>query len=227
MPNSKESYLTNAITSDHIHSNNSPLSLSLTSPGLKFHEDVTFGAIARAGALPNNREGGWLKLANDKLIKENYLDYYSLLWEIGSDILEKRHLENGLNETLELELFYSLKSWLISKGGKISNVEPRVNSSNIYLQSTEFIDSNEILLSMPMSLIMCQQTARNVVIYKRGRYLGEELQKTFDKDEFWGLTIFLLHEYYKEINGEGSKWGPFIRSLKMRVLTTQNLQVFN
>jgi hypothetical protein len=44
---------------------------------------------------------------------------------------------------------------------------------------------------------MCKQTARNVLIKKKGKYLGEELTKTFEKDEEWGLAIFLLHEYYK------------------------------
>ncbi|KAJ1402076.1 hypothetical protein B484DRAFT_234221 [Ochromonadaceae sp. CCMP2298] len=57
-----------------------------------------------------------------------------------------------------------------------------------------------------------------------GKYLGDELQKTFDKSEAWGMTIFLLHEYYKEINGKGSKWGPFIRTLRMRYLSTPAMQ---
>jgi hypothetical protein len=89
----------------------------------------------------------------------------------------------------------------------------------------EDIQQMEPIVSVPMELIMCQQTARNVVIYKRGRYLGEELQKTFEKNDIWGLSLFLLHEYYKEMNGNGSKWGPFIRTLRMRVLTTDVLQV--
>jgi hypothetical protein len=71
---------------------------------------------------------------------------------------------------------------------------------------------------------MCKQTARNVVIPNRGKYLGEELQKTFEKNEMWGMTIFVLHEYYKEIAGDGSKWGPFLRTLRMRFLTTSVLQ---
>lgn len=33
-----------------------------------------------------------------------------------------------------------------------------------------------------------------------------------------------MHEYYKETAGDGSKWGPFIRSLKVRFLTTETLQ---
>lgn len=53
--------------------------------------------------------------------------------------------------------------------------------------------------------------------------LGEELQKTFDKNDVWGLALFLLHEYYKEMHGDGSKWGPFIRTLRMRVLSTDAL----
>ena len=34
----------------------------------------------------------------------------------------------------------------------------------------------------------------------------------------------MLHEYYKETAGDGSKWGAFIRSLKVRFLTTEALQ---
>ena len=77
-----------------------------------------------------------------------------------------------------------------------------------------------------MKLIMCPQTARNILIVKKGKYLGEELQKTFEKNEIWGMAIFLLHEYYKDITKDvGSKFGPYIRTLRMRALTTNVLHV--
>jgi hypothetical protein len=57
--------------------------------------------------------------------------------------------------------------------------------------------------------------------------IGEELKKTFEKDEAWGLAVFLLHEYYKEISGMGSKWGPYIRTLRMRLLTTDVMKALD
>ena len=38
------------------------------------------------------------------------------------------------------------------------------------------------------------------------------------------MAIFLLHEYFKEVNGKGSKWGPFLRVMRMRALTTDVVQ---
>ena len=38
--------------------------------------------------------------------------------------------------------------------------------------------------------------------------------------ETWGLAIFVLHEYFKETAGSGSRWGPYLRSLRTRYLTT-------
>ena len=37
--------------------------------------------------------------------------------------------------------------------------------------------------------------------------------------------MFLLHEWYKETAGSGSKWGPYLRTLRMRSLSTSSLQV--
>ena len=50
------------------------------------------------------------------------------------------------------------------------------------------------------------------------------MQKAFEKDEHWAMAIFLLHEYFKEVNGKGSKWGPFLRVMRMRALTTDVVQ---
>ena len=38
--------------------------------------------------------------------------------------------------------------------------------------------------------------------------------------QVWGLSLFLLHEYYKEMAGRGSKWGPYLRTLRVRSLST-------
>ena len=131
----------------------------------------------------------------------------------------------GLNVTKENELLSKMKEWFIAGGGKINFVEPSISTEKGFkLIATEDIIPEEVIVSVPMKLIMCRQTARNVLIHQKGKYLGEELAKTFEKNEVWGLAIFLLHEYYKEMTGVGSKWGPFIRTLSMRVLSTEVLQ---
>jgi hypothetical protein len=42
--------------------------------------------------------------------------------------------------------------------------------------------------------------------------------------QVWGLALFLLHEYYKEVAGRGSKWGPYLRTLRVRSLSTITVQ---
>jgi hypothetical protein len=171
-------------------------------------------------------EGEWLQLAEKKLKKDASLDYQSLLWEMGSEVAETAQVgQGGLNITMEEELLRNMETWFTAGGGKLKYVKPSVSRENGFqLLATEDIQTAEAFVSVPMKLIMCRQTARNVLIANRGKYLGEELEKTFAKNEMWGMTVFLLHEYYKEVAGKGSKWGPFIRTLRMRALSTPVLQ---
>lgn len=189
---------------------------------IAFMEDIGIGAISKAGALPLGNEGEWLDFAESKLKKENDLDYQALLWEKGSELTENAQRERGgINITYEEELLKGLEEWFEKGGGRLNFAKPNVSTSDGFsLVATEDVGEFEPIISMPMKLIMCKQTARNVLIKNRGKYLGEELQKTFEKNELWGMTIFLLHEYYKEVAGDGSKWGPFIKTLRMRYLTT-------
>lgn len=197
-----------------------------TAKAIAFNEEVGLGAISKTGALPMGSDGEWLSLAEKKLKKDQSLDYQSLLWELGSEVAENEQLKNGgLNITLEEILLKNMEDWFLKGGGKLNYVIPSVNKDDGFqLLAKEDMQVSEAFVKIPMKLIMCQQTARNVVIPNRGKYLGEELQKTFEKNELWGMAIFLLHEYYKEVAGKGSKWGPFIRTLRMRFLTTSVLQ---
>jgi hypothetical protein len=68
----------------------------------------------------------------------------------------------------------------------------------------EDLNAGEPVLSIPLKLTMCRITARNVLIKSRGHYLGDQLKKTFEKNEVWGLAIFVLHEWFKEFNGSGA-----------------------
>ena len=190
-----------------------------------FSENVGSGALAGAGALPVE----WIKLAEEKLQRDASLSHHALLWELGTEFAEQRQEEmGGVNVTTEESLTGNLQAWFEQQGGRLNFVAPHVNNRTRArpptLVSTESIEEGEAVVKMPFRLIMCRQTARNVLIGKSGRYLGEELSKTFERNEVWGLAIFLLHEYYKEVNGGGSKWGPFLRTLRMRYLSTSVMQ---
>jgi hypothetical protein len=191
-----------------------------------FTEEIGLGAISKTGALPMGSEGQWLELAEQKLKKDASLDYQALLWEMGSGVAESaQNARGGLNVTREEELLLGMQEWFQKGGGQMQFVQPSVSQEGGFkLVAKEELHNGDAFVSMPMKLIMCRQTARNVVISNRGKYLGDELQKTFEKSEMWGMTVFLLHEYYKEINGKGSKWGPFIRTLRMRFLSTPAVQ---
>lgn len=190
--------------------------------GVAFVEDIGLGAISKAGALPLGTEGEWLAFAEKKLKQEESLDYQALLWELGSEIIENSQRERGvMNLTHEKELVQKMEAWFYKQGGKIHFAKPTVSLENGFqLIATEDVREYDPVVTAPLQVIMCRQTARNVVIPNRGKYLGDELQKTFEKNELWGMVIFVLHEYYKEVNGKGSKWGPFLRTLRMRFLST-------
>lgn len=189
---------------------------------LAFNENVGIGALATAGALPTGAQGEWIELAESKLKREAQLSHHELLWELGSELIEQEQIQRGgLNVTSEEALLTTLVQWVEKNGGKTNYIKPRVTKTGFSLDALEDIERGEAVVKIPFKLIMCRQTARNVAIGQSGRYLGEELGKTFDENEVWGLSIFLLHEYYKEINGNGSKWGPFLRTLRMRFLSTQ------
>jgi hypothetical protein len=190
---------------------------------LEFSENIGMGAISRSGAMSMGGDGSWIKFAEDKLKRDAQLDYNSLMWEAGTEIIEKATIERGgMNKTYEDILFKNMTDWLVNGGGKINYVNPDISEDDGFrLIATEDVQIDDAIVTVPMKLIMCQQTARNVLIKKKGKYLGEELDATFKKNEYWGMTIFLLHEYYKEMNGGGSKWGPFLRTLRMRFLTTE------
>jgi hypothetical protein len=51
------------------------LALSSLAMAAEFHEELITGAVSKAGALPYGDEVGWLKLAEDKLKRENAIDH--------------------------------------------------------------------------------------------------------------------------------------------------------
>lgn len=214
--------LTQAVNQQGTFSNQVMLPEEAKAHAVAFAEDIGLGAISKAGALPLGSEGEWVEFAEKKLKNEENLDYQALLWEIGTELAEKKYIEQGgVNLTFEQELLTNMENWFYRGGGKLHFVKPHVSKeSGFQLIALEDISEFDPVIQSPLKLIMCRQTARNVLIDGRGKYLGEELEKTFQKNELWGMVIFVLHEYYKEVAGKGSKWGPFLRCLRMRYLST-------
>jgi len=189
-------------------------------------EDIGMGAISKYGGLPMGENHEWVKFVEDKLKRDNKLPHQKLMSELGSSVLEEQQREaGGLNLTLEEELLQNVTNWFTAGGGVLKYVTPAVTAENgLTLVAAEDIGQEDVVVSIPIKLTMCRISARNVLIPKKSKYLGAELKKTFENDEAWGLTIFVLHEWYKETAGRGSKWGPYLRTLRMRSLSTPTVQ---
>lgn len=218
-----DAFIQAAVNQQGTSSNQIMLPHEARAQAVAFAEDIGLGAISKAGALVMGGEGEWLHFAEKKLKEEENLDYQALLWEVGSEIAERKQSEQGgLNMTYEQDVLDRMVMWFEKEGGKLRFAKPVVSRQHGFqLLATEDVLETEAVIAAPFHLIMCRQTARNVMIQNRGRYLGDELKKAFEKDELWGLVIFVLHEYYKEMNtSKGSKWGPYLRSLRMRYLAT-------
>jgi hypothetical protein len=153
-------------------------------------EDIGFGAISKAGALPMGDGMKWIKFVEDKLKRDNRIDHQSLLWELGSEVAEIDYIQNGgLNTSLETELLRNLSDWFETGGGKLRYVKPSVDKeSGITLHAIEDIEAGEAVIQIPIKLTMCRISARNVLIKSKGKYLGEELKKTFEKNEVRNLS---------------------------------------
>lgn len=83
-PDGQEGILTAAVNSQG-SSSLATLPEHANAMALQFNEDVSMGALAKAGALPMG-ENDWIKFAENKMKKDNALDHQSLLWEMGSDV---------------------------------------------------------------------------------------------------------------------------------------------
>jgi hypothetical protein len=171
----------------------------------EFNEIVTLGAISKAGGLPHTSEveKSYIKFAEKKILRDNSLDHYSVLWELGTGITEQKYLlqnleneEEGVtnNENIEKnenntmttdknpvgmgfdkqnedKLISNMKEWFMTNGGTLKYVEPVFDPYTKYyrLQATESILADESVVSVPFKLIMCRQTARNVLIKHKSK----------------------------------------------------------
>ena len=136
-----------------------------------FSGDVGLGAISKAGVFPMGDDGAWLALVEEKRKKENSMDYHSLLWELGSEVAEKEYVERGgVNVTTENILLENMKKWFHDGGGQLHFAKAEMADNHGFrLKVTEDVSADDTVLSVPLKLIMCRQTARNIVILGKGR----------------------------------------------------------
>lgn len=223
-PNEPTDYLTQGMLTVQSESSE-VMSLEVAnSLSLAMLEDISMGAIAQAGALAVG-EKNWITFAENRVKKEHQLDHQSLLWHMGSQqIEEKQANRSNVNTVSHKERMEKMKSWFLQSGGKISygDIHYDIEKDLHRMTALEDVHEDDVVLTIPIALTMCRITSRNVLVRNKGTYLGEQLKKTFEKNEIWGLAIFLLHEWFKENaeGGGGSKWGPFINTLMMRSMTT-------
>jgi hypothetical protein len=183
-PDEQQSFLTAAVTTRGAsYEVMAPADLNALQVGIR--EDIGMGAISKAGALPLGEGMEWVKFVEDKLKRDNKMDHQSLLWELGSEVVEaEQEKAGGMNISLEEELMLNLTSWFESGGGKLKYVHPTISRENgIKLTATEDIIEGESVVTVPIKLTMCRISARNVLIKNKAKYLGEELKKTFEKNE--------------------------------------------
>jgi hypothetical protein len=213
---------------------------------LKLVETVANGALAASGALPSNPEK-WGKLAEigkDRVTRRpfyNYWDKEDRTWRLATEQLSKEMKQNRTNRTLHKQLtkehrfptLYdtAMEEWFTAGGGKLNYVKQGVERKKNIVSSTstfkqrrllaeENIEDGDTIIEVPLKLVMNQLTC-NSVKTKRGRYLGAMIGGAISgKYSDWGLAGFLLFELGKK---EKSQWWPFIRNLKMRVMTTDVL----
>ena len=199
----------------------------LHAAAVEIGENIGQGAIAKVGAMALGNEGQWIKYVEDGLKRKNKLLHGEMIWHLGQKRIENRTMVEGLlNRTKEREIFDNLMTWAKEGGASLAYIEPVwiPEQGGFRLVATETIGSDEPVLQLPMKLMMSRVTARNVRIKKTNRYVADQLKSTFQRNEKWALAVFVLHEWFKEHKGHGSKWGPLLRSMHVRQFSSQVTQ---
>ena len=183
----QQGVLTAAVTNSNDGNYGLVSSVDVTALALEVAEDISMGAISQAGALPMGEDMKWLKFVEDKLKRDNKMSHQNTMQALGSSYEEEYQAAmggvNGINVTLEEELMKNMTDWFTSNGGMLRYVTPSVSKDNgLTLIASEDVHQDEPLVTVPIKLTMCRISARNVLT-KRSKYLGEELKKTFEKNE--------------------------------------------
>jgi len=186
---------------------------------LEVMEGVAQGAVVKSEALPFGNFTDVIRRAERHVYHQYERRNYRFLndpidsqWQLAMDFQETNRTKlQPYNMTHEQELM----EWFTKGGGQLSYVGFHRDDDGepLYMVAEESVSQHDVVLQVPMKLTMGRQTQR-LVQTKRG-LLKEHFDKIFQRNEEWGLAAFLL---YEQLKGMDSKWAPFIRMLKMRVL---------
>ena len=180
---------------------------------VRLADEITQGAISSAGALsPEEAE----PLSSVNVLR--------VPWLAALDIAENSSAEGRdfAGNSTELGDWYSSRM-----GGKISlaTLSQEVGQASPLgiLVAEEDVRAGDDLLEMPLKCVLNQLSLRNRRGGKLG-FVGEKLKAAFAHNQEWGLAVALLHEVTQHRHGAGSKWGPFLDSLEMRLLGSSVVQ---
>ena len=119
----QQSFLTAAVSASSATANGALMSVGeISSMALQLNEDIGLGAISKAGALPYGDNMGWVKFAEDKIKRDAKIDHQSLMWELGSSIVEAEQSSQegkgeGFNAAHEQALLDNMTKWFVKNGG--------------------------------------------------------------------------------------------------------------
>ena len=184
-PDDQKGYLTAAINIANRGGDTAvATSADMAALAIEVSEDISMGAISQAGALPMGEDMKWLKFVEDKLRRDNKMSHQDIMSSLGSSVTEDAQAAaGGLNVTLEEDLMEEFTRWFEKGGGRLRYVKPSISKEKgLTLIATEELHRDDVVISIPIKLTMCRISARNVLT-KKSKYLGEELKKTFEKNE--------------------------------------------
>ncbi len=179
----------------------------------------------------------------------NYWDKEDRVWRLATRQLAEEIARNNTNTTFlkshtkqrrktQSKMDEEMLEWFREGGGKLAYASVstersswrgrrgapkllgRVGAGTQNLVVNEDLSEGDVVLEVPLKLVMNQLTCHRVKT-QRGRYLGELFGGAIaGRYADWGLAGFLLVELGK---GNSSKWWPFIRTLRMRVMSSEVL----
>ena len=188
----------------------------------KVGEAIVTGALAGTGALLPARE--WAEHATEKL------SVLEVPWLLSTDLAEAKSRadpESMRNETAIDEAYAAMQTWFENKGGvmrgvRVSRVPGKPGDGRGLIADEGGVEDGARFLRVPASLTLSPVTARNLRSNRHS--VGEHLKKLYAADPERALAIFLLHEWLKEHGGEGSRWGPYLRTLRSPALGRATLR---
>ena len=151
-------------------------------------------------------------------------------WLLATELAEAKARadpEAMRNETAIDEAYAAMQTWFEDKGGamhgvRVRRVPGKPGDGRGLVADDGGVEGGARYLRVPASLTLSPVTARNM--RSNSHSVGEHLKKLYVSDPERGLAVFLLHEWLKEHMGEGSKWGPYLRTLRSPALGRATLR---